>query len=339
MKKTKILKILRIILFCIGFPLLLLVTAIKTMPYFGEPIYQDWCAYGIFAVLIMWALVEITRLIVLFACKKNRTLQTIIVALVGVVVMAVPLILFDYLAGPKIDAYATAGKDFQLAYTVDTEGIAKAVPQDTEGAVVISLDFADFRHELKNGSKLETFNYQLGKYVAVTKPDRIDKSLYRMFIDKGDDFMDFYGINKWYNFHDYYSSNYTGFSSDGTNSTTDGFFPGVQSTVDMEIEKLQDAVIRYHRAYTANGNSEDGLPSNATQILYRTATGKIESAEHLTLAELYIFRAELATKAKIYPLFVARNLIYIFVGVVALSTICIGYINDKLAAKKEGEEE
>jgi hypothetical protein len=339
MKKTKILKIVRIVLFCIGFPLLLLVTAIKTMPFFGEPLYKDWCAHGIFAILIMWALVEITRIIVLFACKKSRTLQTIIVAAVGVVVMAVPLILFDYLVGPKIDAYATAGSDFQLAFTVDDEGDVTVVSKDAAGATVIPMSFADLRYELRYKGKLETFGYQLGKYVPVTKPDRIDKSLYRVFLDKCDDFMDFYAINKWYNFKDRYSDNYTGFASDGVTPTNDGYFPGVQSTVDKEIELLQKAVIDYYRAYVANGNSEEGLAIPSTALLYREATGKVESTSHWTLTELYILRDELATKAKIYPLFAARNLIYIFIGLVAISTIGIGYINDKLAENKDEEEE
>ncbi|MDD4839477.1 MAG: hypothetical protein PHE93_02230 [Clostridia bacterium] len=339
MKKTKVLKVLRTVFYCIGFPLLLLLTAIGTMPFFGEPVFKASCANGLLVIFIMWAVVEIVRLIMKFACKKNQMAQTIIVAVVGLIIMVAPVILFDELVGPKIDASATQGANFELAYIVN-EGVATVVSADTTDAVIIPTEFADVSYQLLNGSDLETFNYQLGKYTNVTNKVRVDKALYRKFLDSADDFMDFYGINKWYNYEDFYFDNYTGFATDGT-PTTDGHLLGVENKLNAEIEYLQKAVVSYHRAYVANGNSEVGLDTSipATYNIYQIAIGETTSTSHMSLSDLYILKTELATKAQIYPLFVARNYIYIFIGLVALSTILVGYCNEKLRAIAEGKED
>lgn len=337
MKKTKILKILRLVLFLIGFPLLLLLTAIKTMPYFGEPMFKDSCAYGIFVVLIMWAVVEIVRLILVLSAKNKHMLQAIIVTAVALIVMVVPCILFDYLMGPKVDAAVSSGANYQIAYIVEG-GSAKLVSADTEGATVIPVEFADVRHEVKSGAKLQTFRFQLGKYSAVTEPSRIDKALYRLLLDKGDSFMYFYQINKWYNYEDYYFSNYTGIGSNGQPST-DGYLPGVATKINSEIKTLESAVVAYHRAYVANGNSHIGLEASGEFAAFQEAMGIVDSTKHWSLNELYVFRVELSIKPLIYPLFVARNLVYIFIGIVAISNIAIGYINDKLNQIKLGKED
>ncbi|HKL94558.1 MAG TPA: hypothetical protein VJZ69_04670 [Clostridia bacterium] len=340
MKKVKILKLLRVIFYVVGFPLLLLLTAIGTMPFFGEPIFNDSCAYGIFAVLIMWAVVEIVRLIMKLTCKNNQLLQTIVVSVVALIIMIVPVVLLDELVGPKIDAVATIGEDYKLAYIVGEDNKATVVSADTAGAVIISSDFANLQYTLTNGSRLETYNYQIGRYKPITNKTRVDKALYRMFLDKGDDFMNFYGINKWYNFEDFYFDNYTGIDGAGK-PTEDGYLPGVATRLDREIELLQNTVVEYHRAYVANGNSEAGLDTAmpATYAKFLVAMGEETSTEHWSLTELYKFKAEFGTKTYIYPLFVARNYVYIFIGIVVLSTIVTGYCNDKIKALALGKED
>lgn len=339
MKKAKILKLLKVFFYLIGFPLLLLLTAIGTMPFFGEPIFESSCAYGIFAVLIMWAVVEIVRLIMKLTSKNNHILQTIIVAAVALVIMTVPVVLLDELVGPKIDNVATGGADFELAYIVGEDNKAVVVSSDTPDAVIIPTDFADVRYTLKSGSHFETYNYQIGRYKAITNK-RIDKTLYRKFIDKGDEFMNFYNINKWINFEDYYFDNYTGVNSAGK-PTNDGHLLGVENTLSKNITELQAAVVDYHRAYVANGNSDAGLDTEFPAVYkkYMVATGQAESTEYWTLTGLYTFKAELETKPYIYPLFVARNYIYIFIGIVVFSTIVIGYCNDKLKTIALGKED
>ncbi|NLZ25233.1 MAG: hypothetical protein GX891_02080 [Clostridiales bacterium] len=347
MEKRKIVNILRVIAYCIGFPLLFLITLITTMPFFGEPVYKDSCANGILIVLGMWAVVEIVRLSLKFALKDKKTLQAVIVGIVSVVVMAVPMLIMDAFISKDVDAVSAEAAQKKITVVSDYQ-----VPETAE-ITTAKIDkfttayYADgvaFKVETDVSFKIENYNYQLGWFMPKTDRKDIGKSLYRVLLDDVDDFMDDHGINKWLNYEDYYFSNYKPTNGE-VNGIVDGHLLGVRSTIDRTIKAEEDAIKAYNAALIKFLNGEAAEPTQTS--VYKNAMG-IDSTPEVpitpyvvaewSLPELYKIQAELDTKAKLYPIFVAREYIYIFVGFVVFSTILVYLCNEKIAKLEPGDK-
>ena len=318
MQKRKLFNILRVLCYCLGFPLLFLIGLIASMPFFGEPVYADSCANGILILLGIWAIVEIVRFSMKFALKKHRLLQTIITIIVAIVVMAVPMFITDAVLGKQFKEMVADNETITVSFNEGDKIYAAGTTVTLTENLTVPAEY------FNAGFATENYEYQVGWHNVVTNTSRRDKALYWQLIYDTDIYMYKTGINKWLNFNDYKFNNYE-------ESTGDGLALGVASTIKKEINTLKKVVAVY---YYQDINS---LPiSEELQSAYDLACGKTSTSDiissGMSLSSLYQLQFELETRPSLYPFLAVRNYIYIFIGIVTFVYILIYFLNEKYLA-------
>lgn len=358
MQKRKLFNILRIVCYCLGFPLLFLIGLIASMPFFGEPVYADACANGILILLGMWAIVEIVRFGMKFALRKSRLLQTIVTVAVVIIVMALPMFIMDGVLSKQYNQIVSDNKTIAVSFD---EGSKIEVNGETAVELTDKLEVpTDFYNA---GFTTENYEKQVGWMKAVTNTKRRDSMYYYKLIMETDSYMQKTGINKWLNFNDYKFSNYE-------ESTGDGLALGLTSTIKKDIDTNRQIIALYYyqtevlhatpsseltvRYYVATGNTYnldgkiaalvngEGLDAiNSVEGLNRVAALKAVatsvSKSNMSLSSLYELQLHIQTRPSLYPVLAVRNYIYIFVGIVAFMYVLIYLLNEKRLATPEDE--
>ncbi len=358
MQKRKLFNILRIVCYCLGFPLLFLIGLIASMPFFGEPVYADACANGILILLGMWAIVEIVRFSMKFALRKSRLLQTIVTVAVAIIVMAVPMFVMDAVLskqyGEIVNDSANIAVSFENGSKLKVEGEAEVTLSDK---LEVPTEF------FNAGFETENYEYQVGWFKGVTNTKRRDGMLYYQLISETDAFMNKTGINKWLNFKDYKFNNYE-------EDTGDGLALGVASMLEKDINTSREIIALYYyqtevlhatpsseltvRYYVVTGNTynlegkikdlvtaEGYNPESTVEGLKKVnvlkAVAESVSKSNMSINDLYELKLHLETRPSLYPVLAVRNYIYIFIGIVAFMYVLIYMLNEKRLATPEDE--
>ena len=358
MQKRKLFNILRIVCYCLGFPLLFLIGLIVSMPFFGEPVYADACANGILILLGMWAIVEIVRFSMKFALRKSRLLQTIVTVAVAIIVMAVPMFVMDAVLskqyGEIVNDSANIAVSFESGSKLKVEGEAEVTLADK---LEVPTEF------FNAGFETENYEYQVGWFKGVTNTKRRDGMLYYQLISETDSFMQKTGINKWLNFKDYKFNNYE-------EDTGDGLALGVTSMLEKDINTSREIIALYYyktevlhatpsseltvRYYVVTGNTynlegkikelviaEGYNPDSTVEGLKKVndlkSVAESVSKSNMSINDLYELKLHLETRPSLYPVLAVRNYIYVFIGIVAFMYVLIYMLNEKRLATPEDE--
>lgn len=104
---------------------------------------------------------------------------------------------------------------------------------------------------------------------------------------------------------------------------------GFETILEREIELLESYVSAYEAAAVA--------PTSGTVYdNYQIALNGDDS--HYALVDLYEIQTDLSYQPAMFPILTARYFIYIFIGIVALSYIVIGYFEEKEYSLKTGKK-
>lgn len=327
--KTYFLKVLRGIVYFIGFPLLLMLTLITTGPMYGEPVFAQNIGTGIGIVIGMWAAIEIVRLILKLTCKKHALVQTCISVFVCVFVMLIPVVSADAVVGKKVDDIVMKNKDgVKITYKLNEE---------LDDVTTVSPEVFNLGYVMKNGKKVENYNYQIGRYLPVTNKDRPDKYLTQKLIDSTDEFMRIHKMVKYRDYAGYKLKNAP------TDKSLPDSIPSFNEVLENRINEYKEIIIEVDKYYNTNGElpTDQNFNLEKLEIWYYISDNAPIDYEYTkidtktgyysyTYTDLLELRDELEIKPALYPYFVARNYIYMFIGIVAISLIGVDRLSFRI---------
>lgn len=121
MQKLTCARVLKIIFYLLGFPLLLLLVAKDSMPFFDEDVFSETAVNGITAVFLVWLGILLIQAGLYLVMKKQQALRTIILIVLAITLMLAPVAAMDKKYSAELDEisakYADKGvtiKDYSL---------------------------------------------------------------------------------------------------------------------------------------------------------------------------------------------------------------------------------
>lgn len=325
MDKSSITKLFRMLAYFIGFPLVLCLVLISALQFYGQPAFSSTIWYSIVLVLGMWAVFEIARLIFKLTIKNNRQLQTILIALIALIVMVVPLVIIDYVyINPTYAAVQEEYEAYEITYEDPTTG-------------------EEVTLNLNEIIPMKSLAYQQGWFKSVTKASRKDLSMTQKLIDATDKFCVDYQINKWLNFNDFEFDNY-----DSAKYGQFGKLAGVKATLEKSIEIMEGYIKEYNDVIADGGTPTPAQIANLNLAIkggsYASdifgASFPINGWDIISLKAL---NYDMEYQITFYPYFAAKQFILVGLGLVMLSIVLVAYCTSKLtngskkSTKKEDE--
>lgn len=95
MQKLTCARVLKVIFYLLGFPLLLLLTAKDSMIFFDVTVFERTAKTGIAVIFVMWLAFTLIQLGLYLVMKKQQALRTVILVILAVVLMLAPVAVLD----------------------------------------------------------------------------------------------------------------------------------------------------------------------------------------------------------------------------------------------------
>ena len=127
MQKLTCAKVLKVIFYLLGFPLLMLFVAKDSMIFFNEGAFSETAKNGITAALVLWAGFTLLQIGLYLVLKKQQAVRTIILVILAVALMLAPVAGLDIRNEKELDKIRTEYSD--KGVEVENLLLAKAVVQ------------------------------------------------------------------------------------------------------------------------------------------------------------------------------------------------------------------
>lgn len=111
MQKLTCAKVLKVIFYLLGFPLLMLFVAKDSMIFFNEGAFSETAKNGITAALVLWAGFTLLQIGLYLVLKKQQALRTIILVVLAVALMLAPVAGLDVRNEKQLDEIRTEYSD------------------------------------------------------------------------------------------------------------------------------------------------------------------------------------------------------------------------------------
>lgn len=111
MQKLTCAKVLKVIFYLLGFPLLMLFVAKDSMIFFNEGAFSETAKNGITAALVLWAGFTLLQIGLYLVLKKQQAVRTIILVILAVALMLAPVAGLDIRNEKKLDKIRTEYSD------------------------------------------------------------------------------------------------------------------------------------------------------------------------------------------------------------------------------------
>lgn len=111
MQKLTCAKVLKVIFYLLGFPLLMLFVAKDSMIFFNEGVFSETAKNGITAALVLWAGFTLLQIGLYLVLKKQQAVRTIILVILAVALMLAPIAGLDIRNEKELDKIRTEYSD------------------------------------------------------------------------------------------------------------------------------------------------------------------------------------------------------------------------------------
>lgn len=111
MQKLTCAKVLKVIFYLLGFPLLMLFVAKDSMIFFNEGAFSETAKNGITAALVLWAGFTLLQIGLYLVLKKQQAVRTIILVVLAVALMLAPIAGLDVRNEKELDKIRTEYSD------------------------------------------------------------------------------------------------------------------------------------------------------------------------------------------------------------------------------------
>lgn len=111
MQKLTCAKVLKVIFYLLGFPLLMLFVAKDSMIFFNEGAFSETAKSGITAALVLWAGFTLLQIGLYLVLKKQQAVRTIILVILAVALMLAPIAGLDIRNEKELDKIRTEYSD------------------------------------------------------------------------------------------------------------------------------------------------------------------------------------------------------------------------------------
>lgn len=111
MQKLTCAKVLKVIFYLLGFPLLMLFVAKDSMIFFNEGAFSETAKNGITAALVLWAGFTLLQIGLYLVLKKQQAVRTIILVILAVTLMLAPIAGLDIRNEKELDRIRTEYSD------------------------------------------------------------------------------------------------------------------------------------------------------------------------------------------------------------------------------------
>lgn len=111
MQKLTCAKVLKVIFYLLGFPLLMLFVAKDSMIFFNEGAFSETAKNGITAALVLWAGFTLLQIGLYLVLKKQQAVRTIILVILAVALMLAPIAGLDVRNEKELDKIRTEYSD------------------------------------------------------------------------------------------------------------------------------------------------------------------------------------------------------------------------------------
>lgn len=111
MQKLTCVKVLKVIFYLLGFPLLMLFVAKDSMIFFNEGAFSETAKNGITAALVLWAGFTLLQIGLYLVLKKQQAVRTIILVILAVALMLAPIAGLDIRNEKELDKIRTEYSD------------------------------------------------------------------------------------------------------------------------------------------------------------------------------------------------------------------------------------
>ena len=111
MQKLTCAKVLKVIFYLLGFPLLMLFVAKDSMIFFNEGAFSETAKHGITAALVLWAGFTLLQIGLYLVLKKQQAVRTIILVVLAVALMLAPIAGLDIRNEKELDKIRTEYSD------------------------------------------------------------------------------------------------------------------------------------------------------------------------------------------------------------------------------------
>lgn len=111
MQKLTCAKVLKVIFYILGFPLLMLFVAKDSMIFFNEGAFSETAKNGITAALVLWAGFTLLQIGLYLVLKKQQAVRTIILVVLAVALMLAPIAGLDIRNEKELDKIRTEYSD------------------------------------------------------------------------------------------------------------------------------------------------------------------------------------------------------------------------------------
>lgn len=111
MQKLTCAKVLKVIFYLLGFPLLMLFVAKDSMIFFNEGAFSETAKNGITAALVLWAGFTLLQIGLYLVLKKQQAVRTIILVILAVALMLAPIAGLDIRNEKELDKIRTEYSD------------------------------------------------------------------------------------------------------------------------------------------------------------------------------------------------------------------------------------
>lgn len=111
MQKLTCAKVLKVIFYLLGFPLLMLFVAKDSMIFFNEGAFSETAKNGITAALVLWAGFTLLQIGLYLVLKKQQAVRTIILVILAVALMLAPVAGLDVRNEKELDKIRTEYSD------------------------------------------------------------------------------------------------------------------------------------------------------------------------------------------------------------------------------------
>ena len=91
LQKLTCARVMKVIFYLLGFPLLLLCVAKDSMLFFNQDVFSETAKNGITAVFLIWVGLALVQIGLYFVMKKQQALRTIILIILAVALMIAPV--------------------------------------------------------------------------------------------------------------------------------------------------------------------------------------------------------------------------------------------------------
>ena len=184
LQKLTCARVMKVIFYLLGFPLLLLCVAKDSMLFFNQDVFSETAKNGITAVFLIWVGLALVQIGLYFVMKKQQALRTIILIILAVALMIAPVAGLDSANEKKLEELRTEYAD--KGVTIEDYSLQK------QWFVALSKDKREKGYSYKFTDKIYNLIriYGLGEYYPVmysTRSQLNTTAYFKLNLDDGDD--------------------------------------------------------------------------------------------------------------------------------------------------------